>query len=42
MRVPDPYWKTNPDWVADMSYQERYLDDIDDGPDEEDDYGDEG
>lgn len=28
--VPDPCWKTNPDIVADESYEERYLGDDDD------------
>ncbi len=41
MRVPDPMWKTNPDYVADCTFGERFLpdDELDEDEfEEEDDY----
>lgn len=32
--VPDPSWKTDPDIVADESYDERYTDEEEDFDDE--------
>lgn len=40
MRVPDPMWKTDPDYVADCTFGERFLpdDELDEHEfDEEDD-----
>ena len=30
IQVPDPYWKINPDIVAEESFYERYEEDEDD------------